>query len=370
MTTSESTRMTETKTAVQPHTATFAHIVYWGAPGSGKSTNLHKIHESLRADERGVLREIPTRLDPTTSYEELEIELGDVAGVPTRLSAVAVPSAPEQAPTRKQLLDRCDGIVLVLDGRSEQCEANLASFEELRRALADYGRDLQSLPLVLQYNRRDQTDAFAVEELHRKLAVSGAAVFEATASEGRGVLQALTTISKQVIRALRDGERPRSHVQSAPAAAEPPITAPVPGAFGTDHFTADADSSITDQATDRDSELAIADWTSSAKIDAVLDSDDTQPDAMPEVYSDPGVQSSVERARAAFDVPWAEIEREFAETDEDAVRFGRIDSAEVGTLRVEAGTRVRVPLILRNSAGRSLRITLQLEIDAEEEAPS
>lgn len=203
-----------------------ARIVYWGASGAGKATNLRSIHRKLRPDHRGKLEAIPTRLDPSVCSYRLPIELGEIAGVRTRIQVIAVPGGPEQAPTRKQLLDRVDGIVFVVDARRERIDDNVAALEELRGALAAYGRALESVPLVVQYNRQDQSDPYVLEELHRKLDVKGAAVFEATALDGTGVLPTLTTISKRVVKQLREAPE---KVQSARAPIAPePVAAPAP----------------------------------------------------------------------------------------------------------------------------------------------
>jgi signal recognition particle receptor subunit beta len=210
-----------------------ARIVYWGIEGSGKSTNLRAIHAKLRPDHRGELQTHATRLDPTVTYEVLPIELGDVSGVRTRIEVMAVPGAPEQAPTRKQLLDRVDGIVFVVDADPARIDENLASFDELRRALSAYGRSLEQVPLVVQYNKCDRSGPYALEELHRKLDLRGAAAFEAVASEGTAVLPTLTTISKRVMRVLRDhgpGLAPAATAPPPPAAVPPPAAAAPPAA--------------------------------------------------------------------------------------------------------------------------------------------
>jgi hypothetical protein len=203
--------------------AVSARIVYWGAEGAGKRTNLRVIHAKLRADHRGDLRFLPTRLDPTVVYGVLPIELGEVGGIRTRIQIVSVPGDADQIATRKQLLDRADGVVLVMDSRRERLAENVASFEELRSALAAYGRRLDEMPLVIQYNKRDLADSFAMEELHRKLSMRGVAAFEAAAKDGTGVLQTLTTISKRVIRSLRERAQeetgaPATAVKSAASA--------------------------------------------------------------------------------------------------------------------------------------------------------
>jgi signal recognition particle receptor subunit beta len=207
-----------------------ARIVYWGIEGAGTSTNLQIIHAKLRPDHRGRLEHVPTRLDPSVSYERLPIELGEIAGVRTRIQIVAVPGGAEHAPTRKALLDRVDGLVFVVDARRERIDANVAALEELRSALSAYGRSLEDVPLVVQYNKQDLSDAFVLEELHRKLDVRGAAAFEAVAAEGSGVLQTLTTISKRVVRTLRESREAAATTAPAVPPARPPAArlAPAP----------------------------------------------------------------------------------------------------------------------------------------------
>lgn len=204
-----------------------ARIVYWGVPGAGVSTSLRLISTRLRPDHRGELQEIPTRVDPTVVYEVLPIKLGEIGGVDTRFEIVAVPGEAEHAPTRKQLLDRADGIVFVADARRERLAECVERFEELRRALSAYGRSLDSVPFVVQLNRSDLSDPAAREELLRKLDVPRSVVFEATAAAGQGVLQALSTISKNVVRALRERRTPTlPPAPSRPEGASQPGTPP------------------------------------------------------------------------------------------------------------------------------------------------
>jgi signal recognition particle receptor subunit beta len=204
-------------------TAVNARIVYWGAAQAGVSTTLRRIFAKLRPDHRGELQEIATRLDPTVSYEVLPIKLGEVGGVDTRLEIVAVPGAPEHAPTRKQLLDRADGVVFVADARRERIDESVALFAELRRALSSYGRDLESVPLVIQVNHSDLADRAGLEELARKLEARHAPSFETVATEGTGVLQVLSTISKGVVRSLRKpSEGARAVARPAPESPAPP----------------------------------------------------------------------------------------------------------------------------------------------------
>ncbi len=294
-----------------------ARVVYWGIQGAGKSLNLRAVHGKLRPDHRGEIREVPTRFDPTVCYEVLPIELGEIAGVRTRIQIVAAPGAPEQAPTRKQLLDRVDGIVLVLDAAPEREEENLGSFEELREGLAAYGRSLDEVPLVIQYNKRDQADPFSIESLHRKLDVGPAPVFEAVATEGTGVLQTLSTISKRVIRSLRDPAR-LDGVEPAPEP-EPPPAPP------------------------------------SAQVmeEAILE-EDQHPEAAVAALD---VETALETP--AWEQVAGEIERP------TGVRIGRdLSIVSVGEAQRTGDRRLRVPLVLGDASGQTTSVALHIELEA------
>jgi len=204
-----------------------ARIVYWGVAGAGASTSLQQIWRRLRPDHRGELERVPTRIDPTACWERLPIKLGEIAGMDTRFEVAAVPSGPEHAPTRKQLLDRADGLVFLADARPERLDADVEAFDELRRALAAYGRALEAIPLVIQLNHADAADARQVEELVRKLDAARAPVLHTVAHEGSGLLPVLSTISKQVVRSLR--ERPgQARLRVSPARPPSPAKPAVP----------------------------------------------------------------------------------------------------------------------------------------------
>lgn len=318
-----------------------ARIVYWGVEGAGKRTNLRVIHAKLRADHRGELRELPTRIDPTVTYCMLPIELGEVSGVRTRIQVLSAPSGAEQAPTRKQLLDRVDGIVFVADARRERLAENLASFEELRTALAAYGRSPERVPLVIQYNKRDLSDPFALEELHRKLGLRGVAAFEAVAKDGGAVLQTLTTISKRVIRHRREEtEREAAASPAAPVRPSPPP--------GTTQFL------VRMAEPEPEPVPALERGGLAPELLAALEEDDAAiTTAAAEALFEPSFR---EATRAA------DVEPEVSLAPD---RLLQVESLGVPTL---AGpTSVRVPVRVRDAKGRTREIALRIQIEAIED---
>ena len=299
-----------------------ARIVYWGAEGAGKSTNLHAAFAKLRPDHRGEIKQVPTRIDPTVGYEVLPIALGEIAGLRTQIEMVAVPGDREQAPTRKQLLDQVDGIVLVVDACSDRAEANLASLRELRQGLAAYGRSLERLPLVVQYNKRDLADPYAIEDLHRRLGLGNAPVFEAVATQGTGVLQTLSTISKRVIRALREQDAPalphEAHPIPEPAASEPP--------------------------------------TPAERMERALLAEAEQSEASAEAVLARGTE---ELLAPAWDDPTGEIERP------KGARIGPdLSIVSIGEVVRTGDRELRLPLVLGDATGQTSTLVLTLRLDA------
>jgi mutual gliding-motility protein MglA len=312
-----------------------ARIVYWGVTGAGKRTNLRVIHAKLRPDHRGELRELPTRLDPTVTYCMLPIELGEVSGVRTRIQVLTAPSGPEQAPTRKQLLDRVDGVVFVADARRERLSENLACFEELRAALAAYGRSPERVPLVIQYNKRDLSDPYALEELHRKLGLRGVAAFEAVAREGGAVLQTLTTISKRVIRHRREETE-----REAAASATRPAPSPPPGT----------------------TQFLVRMAEPEPEVGAGL---------TPELLaSDPGdgAAETTAAAEAFFEPSFREATQLAAPEPEPALAPDRLLHVEsLGTPSLAGPQSVHVPVRVRDAKGRTREISLRIQIEAIED---
>ena len=335
-----------------------ARIVYWGIEGAGKESNLRAIHGKLRPDHRGRLEAVPTSLDPTVCSYRLPIELGEIAGVRTRIQIVAVPGGPEQAPTRKQLLDRVDGVVFVVDARRDRIDDNVAAFEELRTALAAYGRSLEDVPLVVQYNHQDESDPFVLEELHRKLDVRGAAAFEAKASDGTGVLPTLTTISKRVVRQLRENEGAApapgplpDRVEPAPPKREQPasrdaitaraVAAPAPAPAPLPLATPEP--------------LLIDDLEQAALDDAeLLDERD----------------DAVSRAQGLLDASWSELADDLDMPDGmDEAPLGPTDLADgwhvvsTGMPEIVGAATLQIPLVVADAVGRELRFRLTVALD-------
>ena len=81
--------------------------------------------------------------------------------------------------SRKLILKGVDGVVFVADSQEERMEANMESVENLRFNLQEQGYDLDKIPYVVQYNKRDLPHIVTVEELRRELNPTSVPDFEA-----------------------------------------------------------------------------------------------------------------------------------------------------------------------------------------------
>jgi hypothetical protein len=181
-----------------------AKIVYYGPGLCGKTTNIKYIHEKLRPETRGKLLSLATETDRTLFFDFLPVDLGEVKGYQTRFHLYTVPGQVFYNSTRKMVLKGADGIVFVADSQREMLQANQESLANLRENLAEQGKDINDIPMVIQYNKRDLPNVMAVEELDRVLNPRKLPTFSACAHEGTGVLQTLSSIAKMILYKMRD----------------------------------------------------------------------------------------------------------------------------------------------------------------------
>src|SRR6476469_6935294 len=91
-------------------------IVYYGAGLCGKTANLNYVFAATKPESRGQV-----------FYDA----------------------------SRKLILKGADGIVFVADSQEARAEANIESLENLEQNLNAHNNTLQSMPHIVQYNKRD-----------------------------------------------------------------------------------------------------------------------------------------------------------------------------------------------------------------------
>jgi len=175
-----------------------AKIVYYGPGLSGKTTNVEIIHKSLQEKNRGKLISIETKTDRTLFFDFLPIEMGKLHDFTMRYHIYTVPGQVFYNETRKAVLRGADGMVFVADSQTVKLDENKASLSNLEENLRGQGKNLKTLPMVIQYNKRDLPNIMSVGELNRHLNPRSIPSFEAVAIHGEGVLATLTRITRLV----------------------------------------------------------------------------------------------------------------------------------------------------------------------------
>lgn len=177
-------------------------VVYYGPAASGKTTNLKYVYERIDPTTRGTLISEPQEGAPTQFFDFLAVELGTVDDYLVRFHLFTVPGQMRSHEARQLVLRGVDGLVFVADSHRDRLSANLESLEDLHRNLRAHQLRLEQIPCVIQYNKRDLAEALPVPELDASLNPSRLQSLEAVAIEGRGVLESLTAVSKQVVSSL------------------------------------------------------------------------------------------------------------------------------------------------------------------------
>ncbi len=178
-------------------------IVYYGPGLCGKTTNLEYIYSKTSPKSRGEMVSLETETDRTLFFDLLPIEVGVIGGFKTRFQLYTVPGQVFYNSTRKLVLKGVDGIVFVADSQRPMLEANIESFKNLEENLADLGINIDDVPIVLQYNKRDLKNICSVEELNEALNKKGYPYVESIAITGKGVFETLKLISKYTLLSVR-----------------------------------------------------------------------------------------------------------------------------------------------------------------------
>jgi signal recognition particle receptor subunit beta len=182
-------------------------IVYYGPGLCGKTTNLQWIYSKTNPDLKGKMISLATETERTLFFDFLPLALGQIRGFKTRFHLYTVPGQVFYDASRKLILKGVDGVVFVADSQIERMEANAESLENLRVNLEEQGYDLDRLPYVIQYNKRDLPNAAPLEEMRRLLNPKGIQDFEACATDGSGVFETLKAVARAVLRELKQMSR-------------------------------------------------------------------------------------------------------------------------------------------------------------------
>jgi signal recognition particle receptor subunit beta len=162
-------------------------VVYYGPALSGKTTNLQQLHQLINPSARGKMVTLDTSDDRTLYFDFLPIQFGTQNGFSVKIKLFTVPGQVMHKSTRKVVLAGADAVAFVADSQRLSASANAYSWRDMEANLKSNGLDFESIPKVVQFNKRDLPDVKPLNEIRQ--AWGDVPTLPAVAIRGEGVLE-------------------------------------------------------------------------------------------------------------------------------------------------------------------------------------
>ena len=175
-------------------------LVYYGPAQSGKTTNLLRLHEQLSPEMKGEMMTLETQNDRTLFFDLLPLGFRAPSGLLIKFRLFTVPGQVAHDGTRKAVLSRADGVVFVADSDRTQEANNAESFQTLSENCSRVGIDFESLPLVVQFNKRDLPTAVPEAEICGRWSATSWPLVFASALRGEGVTASFEALLRSLYR--------------------------------------------------------------------------------------------------------------------------------------------------------------------------
>lgn len=184
-------------------------IVYYGPGRGGKTTNLEYINEKFRSRIKSEMVTVKTYNDRTLFFDFLPFDIGMIKGYTIKVQFYTVPGQVKYNATRKLVLRGVDGLVFVADSMTLRQEMNIRSLENLAENLVSFNKNIETIPLVMQYNKRDLDKEgipiLPVEVMEKDLnARLKAPYYTASAVNGDNVAMTMKRIISMTVMSIRE----------------------------------------------------------------------------------------------------------------------------------------------------------------------
>lgn len=166
-----------------------------GAPGAGKTRALWRLHAGLPPELRAELVMRAVGEDQIVSFDFTPPDLVPISDYRARCRAITVAGKIADAAVVARAMRELDGVLFVADSQAERMEENIAAFRQLAAVPG-----ISDVPIVFLYNKRDLPNAAPLEHLDGVLNRAGAPRFATVAATGEGLAEALSELSRIVVR--------------------------------------------------------------------------------------------------------------------------------------------------------------------------
>lgn len=181
-----------------------AKIVYYGPEGAGKGTSLRYVYERIKPSLRGELKILPTAGSALFFFDFSPFEQPVFNGYRIRFHIYTLQGKVANPAAWKMTLKGTDGLVFVADATSEAQAEGQRELAQLREFLNLYGVSLDEIPMVLQINKTDLPGRVMPAEIASTLGLDDCTACVTSAAKGEGVLEVLTTLSREVLQRIKE----------------------------------------------------------------------------------------------------------------------------------------------------------------------
>jgi hypothetical protein len=124
-------------------------------------------------------------------FDLMPVYFKTASGFTVKVKMYTVPGQVMHNSTRRVVLQGADGIAFVADSQKDQMKANNDSWRDMTNNLKLNGMDINNIPTVIQFNKRDLPAIRSDEEIDEVARKGREPVFKASAINCKGVLETL-----------------------------------------------------------------------------------------------------------------------------------------------------------------------------------
>ena len=179
-------------------------IVYYGPALSGKTTNLQQLHTRINPKACGRMISLDTKDDRTLYFDFLPVQFTTGGGFNIQIKLFTVPGQVMHRSTRKAVLAGADAVAFIADSQRSVAVANAYSFKDLEKNLQANGINFSTIPLVVQFNKRDLEDIKSLDEIRKGWAATNIPTFPAAAINGEGVVETFEGLLRLMFKSLNE----------------------------------------------------------------------------------------------------------------------------------------------------------------------
>ena len=179
-----------------------AKIVYFGPGMVGKQTSVAYICRKLDPDIRSPLKAMQVQGSRILFFNFCPA-VSQLDGYSVRFHLYTVTGDVSSQSPWKVALKGADGVIFVVDSDPDRLQENRECLIELRELLVAEEL-LNEIPVVMQYNGRDLSNAMPLEEMQRTLNRDNLPGFPTVASRGEGVHAPLACLTNMVLANIRE----------------------------------------------------------------------------------------------------------------------------------------------------------------------